>query len=270
MLSRTSRILTYVSAALYLVLGGSLFFFPETLAPVFAWKVTAFMTMTIGGWCIGNAWLAYISARRWTWGLVRSSLIYLWLFGFFECYVLIAFRSKIQTGHPIAWLYIVTLVVNLFTALFGIYDWFKLRPANESFQESSPWWMRLAVVGFVVLVAGLGLYGVFAQVGWPFTEGQIFPEVMSLFTLRSFGFFYTALALAPIPLIWEKGLPPLLHHALAAYGFIVAITAAAFVYLDLFDFSAQPGGLAYFGAYLIVGIPLFFVFLMYRKSMTAR
>ena len=256
-------------AALYLVLGGLLFFLPETLAPVFAWKVTAFMTMTIGGWCIGNAWLAYLSARRWTWGLVRTSLIYLWLFGLFECYVLIAFRSKIQPGHPIAWLYIVTLAINLLTALFGIYDWFKLRPAREPFAVSAPWWMRLAVVGFVVLVAGLGLYGVFAQVGWPFTEAQIFPELMSLFTLRSFGFFYTALALAPIPLIWEKGLPPLLHHALAAYGFIVAITVAAFVYLRLFNFSTQPLGLAYFGAYLIVGIPLFFVFLLYRKQPSA-
>lgn len=269
MLSRTSRTLTYVCAVLYLVLGGLLFFQPVALAPVFAWKVTAFMTMTIGGWCIGNAWLAYISARRWTWGVVRTSLIYLWLFGFFESYVLIAFREKIQPGHPVAWLYMLTLGINLLTAVLGVYDWYKLRPARESFAESSPWWMRWAVVGFVVLVAGLGLYGVFAQVGWPFTEGQIFPEIMSLFTLRSFGFFYTALALAPIPLIWEKGLRPLLHHALAAYALIVFITAAAFVYLPLFDFSAKPFGLAYFGAYLIVGIPLLFVFMMYRKYLAA-
>jgi hypothetical protein len=35
------------------------------------------MTITIGGWCLGNAWLAYINARRWEWKLVYSSLIYL-------------------------------------------------------------------------------------------------------------------------------------------------------------------------------------------------
>ncbi|MDP1546719.1 MAG: hypothetical protein Q8L87_11910, partial [Anaerolineales bacterium] len=69
MLSNGSRILTYACAALYAVTGLLLFIFPETLAPVFAWKVTAFMTMTIGGWCLGNAWLAFITARRWDWGL---------------------------------------------------------------------------------------------------------------------------------------------------------------------------------------------------------
>jgi hypothetical protein len=61
----------------------------------------------------------------------------------------------------------------------------------------------------------------------------------------------------------------LLNHAVAAYGFIIAITIAAFVYLDLFDFAARPGGLLYFGAYLIVGIPLLFVFAKYRKFLWA-
>jgi hypothetical protein len=42
---------------------------------------------------------------------------------------------------------------------------------------------------------------------------------------------------------------------------ILFITAAAFVYLRLFDFAVRPGGLAYFGAYLAVGIPLLIIFL---------
>jgi hypothetical protein len=41
---------------------------------------------------------------------------------------------------------------------------------------------------------------------------------------------------------------------------IVAITAAALVNLRLFDFAERPGGLLYIGAYLIVGLPLLFVF----------
>lgn len=45
-----------------------------------------------------------------------------------------------------------------------------------------------------------------------------------------------------------------------SYGLILFITIAAFVYLRLLDFAAKPGGLAYFIAYLAVGIPLLFVF----------
>ena len=62
------------------------------------------------------------------------------------------------------------------------------------------------------------------------------------------------------PLLFERRLPALLHHAFASYGLIVAITAAALVNLRLFDFAERPGGLLYIGAYLIVGLPLLFAF----------
>ncbi|HJZ11986.1 MAG TPA: hypothetical protein VJ521_07540, partial [Acidobacteriota bacterium] len=53
---------------------------------------------------------------------------------------------------------------------------------------------------------------------------------------------------------------PGLHHGFAAYGLIIFITIAAFVYIDLFDFSARPGGMLYFGAYAIVAlVTLFFL-----------
>jgi uncharacterized membrane protein HdeD (DUF308 family) len=47
MLSKASRWLTYLTALLYAILGLLLFFLPVQFAPVFAWKVTSFMT--IGG-----------------------------------------------------------------------------------------------------------------------------------------------------------------------------------------------------------------------------
>src|SRR5512141_3352195 len=112
MLSNLSRWLTYLLALLYVVGGIPLFFLPETLAPAFAWKVTPFMTMTIGGWSLGNAWLAWFTARRWQWNLVFSALLYLWLFGLGELFVLFNFRDKLVLGHPIAWLYFITLIVN--------------------------------------------------------------------------------------------------------------------------------------------------------------
>ena len=74
MLSDTSRLLTYICAILYALTGALLFLFPAALAPVFTWQVTPFMLMAIGGWCLGNAWLAFLNARRW--GLTRTSLLY--------------------------------------------------------------------------------------------------------------------------------------------------------------------------------------------------
>jgi len=37
---------------------------------------------------------------------------------------------------------------------------------------------------------------------------------------------------------------------------VLAITAAIFMYFDLFDFSTHPGQLIYVGAYFLIGIPL--------------
>ena len=265
MLSTTSRLLTYILAALYAVLGFLLFFMPGQLAPVFAWKVTPFMTMTIGGWCIGNAWLAYITARRWDWKLIYPASIYLWAFGFSELVVLIAFRTKLVLVHPIAWLYFITLSVNAIAALTGIFDWFRLRPMRSSFGPETQPVHRVMAMGFVIIVGVLAVFGLFAQVGDVGTNGGVFPEVMSLFTLRSFAVFYLSLTLGAIPLIRERSLSVLLNHAYAAYGLVIFITAAIFVYINIFDFANKPGQLIYVGAYFLVGVPIFFVL---RKSGT--
>lgn len=260
MLSTTSRLLTYACAVLYGILGVLMYMMPEQLAPVFAWKVTAFMTMTIGGWCIGNAWLAYITARRWEWKLVYTALIYLWMFGIGELIVLFLFRDKLVLAHPIAWLYLVTLIVNALAALIGIIDYLRLRPSNTLSGATITRTQSILAIAFVIFVGFLGFYGMTAQVGDLGTNGGIFPEIMSLFTLRSFGVFYFSLAMAVIPYFWDKSLNAILHHSIAAYALVVFITLAAFVYIRLFDFVAHAGGSLYFIAYLAVGIPLIFTF----------
>ncbi len=265
MLSNTSRLLTYLNAALYAVLGAFLFFMPEALAPAFAWKVTAFMTMTIGGWCLGNAWLAFFAARRWDWRRVYPALIYLWVFGVGELIVLYLFRAKLVLTHPIAWLYLFTLMANVVAALIGAFAWLRTRPARESSGSVTDLSQYVRLIGFVVFVGFLGLYGCTAQIGAPGTNGGIFPEIMSLFTLRSFGVFYLSLAIGAAPLIWDRNLKSFLNYGFLASGLIVFITAAAFVYIRLFDFAAKPGGLVYFGAYLAVGIAFL---LFFRKSGT--
>ncbi len=267
MLSRTSRQLTYLTAGFYAALGAALYLLPGQMAPVFAWNISPFVAMTIGGWCLGNAFLAGISARRWVWRLVYPSLIYLWLFGLFETGVVIAFADKLRLAHPIAWFYLAALGINLTAAAAGAIDFIRLRPGRDPFGPQSPPFFTGGVIAFVTAVGFLGLYGIIAQIGWPATGGEIFPEPMSLFTLRSFGVFYFALALSAFSLLFDRNMLAWLHHSFAAYGLIVAITAAAFVYIRLFDFAARPGGLLYIGAYLIVGVPFLFLFRRYGTGL---
>ncbi len=259
MLSNISRWLTYLTALLYTVIGSLLYIIPETVAPLFAWKVTPFMTMTIGGWALGNAWLAWITAWRWQWDLVFSALLYLWIFGLGELFVLFNFRDKLALSHPVAWLYLIALIVNGLAAVIGIIDWIRVRPSLSTEGTGFTAFQNAALVAFVLFVGCLGIYGSLAQIGMPGTNGGIFPEVMSLFTLRSFGMFYLALALGVVPFLWNRNRNAILNHSLSSFGLIVFITVAAFVYIRRFDFVSRPGGVLYFLAYLIVGIPLLFV-----------
>ncbi len=270
MLSGVSRTLTVLTAAAYFVLGAPLFLSPALLAPLFPWKVSAFVTMTIGGWCLGNAWLAWITTRRWDWARVRSALVYLWLFGVFEVGVLAAFRDKLILAHPVAWLYLIALGLNLLAAASGVFDLARRSPAPPRLEGLGlqPG-HRIPIVAFIVFVGFLAVYGLTAPLGAPGTNGGIFPETMSLFTLRSFAAFYLALSLGVFPLVRERSLEAVMHHSFASYGLVAAITLAALVNLSLFDLTARPGGLVYFGAYLAVGIPLPFAFRIYGTGALA-
>lgn len=255
MLSQTSRYLTYLIALLYLALGAWLFLLPNQAAPVFAWKISPFIAMTIGGWCLGNAWNAYITARRWTWAKVYLSLIYLWLFGLGQLAVVIAFQDKLALAHPVAWLYMAALGVNVLAAIMGIVDWLRIRPAFASKEKLRPSQVTLVAI-FVLFVSFLGVYGLTVAIGAPGTSGGIFPEPMSAFTLRSFAAFYLSIGLATIFFLFTRDQRALLNYGFSQYGLIIFITAAALFYLPLFDFAARPGGLLYFGAYLVVGVIL--------------
>jgi hypothetical protein len=256
MLSNTSRWLTYILSFLYGILGLLLFFLSAQLAPVFAWKVTPFMAATMGGWCIGNAWSAFTTARRWEWRLVYPSLVYLWVFGISELIVVLVFRDKLLVGHPVAWLYLATIGLNALAALLGVYEWSRLRPAPETFGPQAKPFHYLLISVFVAIVAGLSVYGLYAQIGDVGTNGGVFPEVMSLFTLRAFAVFYLSLCTSAAILLRERNLLTMLTYGFSSYVLVIAITAAIFVYFSLFDFSAHPGQLIYVGAYFLIGIPL--------------
>lgn len=252
MLSSTARMLTGALAALYAALGLVLFIAPVWAAPNFAWNVSPFVAMTIGGWCLGNAWAAFVIARRWRMSLVVAGLIYLALFGLLETAVAIAFADKLKLGHWLGWLYAVTLGVNVLAALAYIRDVIVLKPVHETLgRRSGPVDVFIGLV-FIAFVGFLGLYGLFAPPGSRGLNASIFPELLTPFSLRAFGAFYLAIALAPVGLLIIRGVDSALSHMYASWPLIFFITLAAFVYIDAFDFAARRGQFLYIGVYLAV------------------
>lgn len=240
-------------AVLYALLGVILFIAPEWASANFAWNVSPMVAMTIGGWCLGNAWAAFVVAKRWRLMLTVSGLVYLALFGILETGVAIAFADKLKLGHWLGWLYVVTLVVNLLAALLWLFEWLTRRPQRDhSGARLGRFGMTFGVI-FVIVVGFLGLYGLLAGEGSRGLGGTIFPQVISMFTLRAFGAFYLSVALAPVVLLIVRDQATMLSHTLLSWGLIFFITIAAFVFVGEFDFANRPRQWIYIGAYLVVG-----------------
>lgn len=263
MLSPVSRGLTFGLALYYLVLGLVLFLSPQKMAENFAWNVSPFVAMTIGGWCLGNAWMALVTGWRWRWRQVYAGLVYLWTFGLLQSAVALFFFDRLRLAHPIAWLYLGTLAFSLLAALVGVVDLLRLKPARQPLGRPINLATRMVILVFVLLVGFLGIYGLVARMGWPATNAGVFPEVLSVFTLRSFGAFYLSLAIGALALVRERYMVPPLNHAFSAFGLIVMITLAAFWYIEQFDFTVHPGGMVYIGIYLLAGILSIIFFLLY-------
>jgi hypothetical protein len=86
------------------------------------------------------------------------------------------------------------------------------------------------------------------------TNAEIFPEVITLFTLRGFGALYLALSISGAPLLFNKGSAVFLQHIIGNSGLIVLIPLAAFLNFNTFDLNTFPTQLIYPGAYLLVGL----------------
>ena len=248
MLSTMSRTLTGALAVLYAVLGLVLFFAPVWSAPRFAWSVSPFVAMTVGGWCLGTAVYAGVSARIWRWSVVHPCLIYLWAFGMLEAAVVIIHRNALRLDVPMAWPYLLAVALTVVASVVGILDWARLRPPATTEGLPVPLWVRVMMISFFVLVSILGL--VLLPRSTP-SQGGIFPDRLTVFTLRAFGAFYSALAIGAIPTLIAHRFAPILAFAWTGTALIVPILAAAIVNLEKFDFVARPDGLIYVGTYVV-------------------
>src|SRR5919199_2457657 len=153
-LSERSRLLTRASGLAFAVLGLVFFVAPKWSADEFPWRVTAFMAMTMGGWCLGNAFMAWVATRDWRWASVQSVLVYLWVFAAVEVAVLIWFRDLIRFEGLLTWPYLITLALALVTAVVGVIDLAPVHPsALRPGDPPSPPTLR-GVGGVFVILGG--------------------------------------------------------------------------------------------------------------------
>jgi len=261
MLSATSRVLTYAVAVLYAILGIVFFLVPEWATANFLWQVTPFIVMTIGAWYLGSAFVAGQSARVWRWPAVYPSLIFLWSFSILEMGVLLAHAQVLRLEAILAWPYILILAIGVIASLKGLLDWLQQRPLTTAEGATVPGWVRLLIIGFVLFASFISL----PLLSGAARGGTIWPSEFTLLTARAFGAFYFSLVLAVVPLIWARGMLPIVTLLPAAVIGSAIITIPALVYINLFDFASKPGGLVYIGTYILVFVGAVLILLVHRR-----
>jgi hypothetical protein len=248
-MSPTLRRLTWLSAALYAATGVILFVAPGWAAQNFAWSVSPFVAMTIGGWCLGNAAFAALAARDGRLSIVLPHLAYLLAFAVGEGLVLVAFRDRFIAA-VLAPLYVATLGLGLVAGAVGVSEAARARIVPEGGRRPGPL-TRAGILFFIGFVGVLAVGGTLARQGGLSTEGGIFPEALTLFTVRAFAAFYGALGVGAAALLIGRGMEPVRAFGRAGLILIVPIVAAALINIGAFDFANRPGGILYFGAYLV-------------------
>lgn len=249
-LSDMSRLLIRIVAVLFALLGLVLFIAPDWVSPNFLWKVPIFAIMTMGGWYLGTAILAWEIARVWRWAVVYPAMVFLWSFSLLELGVLLAHSDLLRISAAFGWPYLAVIVLAAITSLYSIYDWVRVRPRATSRSNPTTSTIRLVIVLFIILVS---IIAIFPLLGYG-KNRQVFPEQLTVFTLQAFGVFYLSLVIGAVPLLWEKHILPFLFYARTGLALIMTITLAAALNLSKFDFSVYPGGAIYWAAYLFAGV----------------
>jgi hypothetical protein len=253
--SRVASWLLWVAAAAFLVLGVASFGLPGWASSNFPWRVGPFMAMTVGGWSLGTAAFAADVARDLRPARTYPLLVYVGFFAWGQLLVAIAFGDRLQLGALLTWPYLLGLVTALAGSLLAVIAWRTEPPVAIIGRVGVPGWARFTAVAFALFVGFLGAGTLIAGPNGIVAQGRVFPEAMSLFSIRAFSAFLFALALASASLVVARHALP--YHELARAGLylIVPTTLAAFLNLRLFD-PARPGTIFYLATYVAVGVGL--------------
>lgn len=234
-------------------LGAALFLLPEYGAENFAWNVSPFLAMTIGGWSIGLGLMALDASRLWARnGLSRvyASVVAVWLFCVLELAVVVGFAGLLRTDHWLTYPYMLALVLGGLSAVLGAPILWKRRPLLAKQGDGSPTWLRATYGLFALVALGLAVAALTLDTSVP----RVVPEPLSHFSATAFAAFLLALAAGAAPMAVTRDVEPQAQYARAGLFPDVLALAAALSFSNTFDFAVRPGGWLYIGAYVIVAI----------------
>jgi hypothetical protein len=254
-----SRLLLALAGVFLIFSGLAFFVFPEYAAANFPWNVSPFVAMTIGGWSLGMGIMALESFRGWTLSTYGSTLVTVWVFSLLELLVVVLFLGLLRTDHLLTWPYLIAIVAGSLSAVLGL-PWLWRNRADLASGTLLPRVPLVIFIGFLLLTVGLAA----ATAVFDGRAGRVFPEELSGFTTRAFSAFFASLAMGTIPILVGRTLEPALTFTRTGLYLLLPITAAAFLFLHLFDFAGHPGQLIYIGAYVAAIVVALGVLVAYR------
>jgi hypothetical protein len=248
-LTPQARLLLAAAAVAYAVTGVPLFLTPEWGSENFAWTVSPFVAMTAGAWCLGTAVFTFYGIDRRRWRVVRPCVVYTFAFGVSQLAVALYERDLLRTREVLTWPYLAALGLSIVGGGVALVQGRRhLRPDRGVGGLPVTPFIRFLMVVFVALVFSLAAVAFAAPTRA--TNGVIFPEPLSLFSLRAFGVFYMSLGVAMLILMGDRRAAAFLLYMRAGLVLVVLILIATGVYAGSFDLSEHPFQIVYPMAYV--------------------
>jgi hypothetical protein len=243
------RALFALAVVAYVATGVPLFLAPSWSSDNFAWKVSPFVAMTAGAWCLGTAVFAAWAVLERRWEPIRPCILYVLSFGATQLAVALYESDLLRTDVALAWPYLAALGLSVVGGVLAVADGrAQLGPDRRpGGLEVTPFMRRVDVffVAFVWFLTAVALWAPERA-----TNGAIFPEPLSLFSLRAFGVFYFSLGVAFVALLYDRRADAVVVGMWCGLALVVPILVATAVHADSFDLSAHPGQVLYPTAYV--------------------
>jgi hypothetical protein len=264
------RSLLALAVLAYVATGVPLFVAPSWASEHFAWKVSSFVAMTAGAWCLGTAvWAAWALLDHRGWEPIRPCIFYVLSFGAAELGVALYESDLLRTDVVLAWPYLAALGLSVAGGVLALVDGRRhLGPDRRPGGLRVPWMLTVTDVVFVAFVWALAAVAFWAPAGA--TNGNVFPEPLSLFSLRAFGVFYLSLGVGLGVLVADRRADAYLVGMWGGLALVVPILVATAVHADSFDLSEHPKQLGYPLAYVAALVGATIILAWGRRATRAR
>jgi hypothetical protein len=243
------RLLLAAAAGAYVVTGLPLFMAPDWASENFAWRVSPFVAMTAGAWCLGTAAFALFALAGRRWRAIRACVVYTFAFAATQMAVALYERERLLTGEILTWPYLLALGLSIVGGGAALLQGRRhLGPDRGPGLAVTPF-LRFLMVGFVALLFFLAAVAFMAPSRA--TNGAVFPEPLSLFSLRAFGVFYLSLGVAMLVLVADGAATAFLLYMRAGLVLVAPILLATAIHAGSFDLADHPFQVVYPLAYVV-------------------